>query len=67
MTRTFACGLTVLMAVAILALSVGCASSKKPSDTYYRRGSIHADSFPETYGGYGGYGRYGRYRGYRRY
>lgn len=67
MTRTFARALTVLMAVAMLALAVGCASSEKPSDVYYRRGSIHADSFPETYGGYGGYSRYGRYRGYGRY
>ena len=66
MTRTFARTLAVLMAVALLALSAGCASNSKPSDTYYRRGSIHADSFPGTYS-QGGYGYYGRYTGYGRY
>ena len=63
MTRTGLRLIAILSAAASLALSVGCASSGGTrSDTYYRRGSIHADSFPGTYGrGPIGYGRYGGY------
>ena len=66
MTRTFARARVGLLALALLVVGVACASSSKPPDTYYRRGSIHNDSFPETYGG-GGYRGYGRYGGYGRY
>ena len=63
MTRTLVRTLAGLMGLVLLFLGVGCASpaTNKPADTYYRRGSIHYDSFPQTRRGYGGYGRYGRY------
>ncbi len=65
MTRTFTRALASSMGLVLLLLGVGCASpgTNKPSDTYYQRGSIHYDSFPQTAGrgGYRGYGRYGRY------
>jgi hypothetical protein len=50
-----------LLTLALLsALPLGCANSKNDSMAgYYRRGSIHSDSYPGTYYGRGGYG-YGR-------
>lgn len=57
----------VLLSTAIaglLALASGCASSggssRRSTDDYYGRGTVHADSYPATYGRGGGY-RYGRY------
>jgi ABC-type oligopeptide transport system substrate-binding subunit len=52
-----------LLAAALLLLSsAGCANPKSSSGDYYRRGSIHRESFPPGYtpGRYRDYG-YGRH------
>ena len=59
--------LLLLLAVGCLLASIsGCASSSGSSSGYYTRGTIHRDSFPDTYGGGSyypyTYGRPGRYR-----
>lgn len=55
-----------LLTLALLSSGpVGCANSKNDSMAgYYRRGSIHSDSYSGVnYGSYGGYGGYGGYYG----
>ncbi len=69
MRRTLAKIVVALLALALVAPSIGCTSSSSSSrsDDYYRRGgTIHQDSFPGAYGG-SRYGRYGRYGPYGRY
>ena len=53
---------SLLAAVLLLLSSAGCANPKGGSGDYYRRGSIHQESFPPGYvpGRYRGYG-YGRH------
>jgi hypothetical protein len=54
--------LLLLAALSLLAPISGCAGAA--SSGYYDRGTIHRDSFPDTYGrgSYYPYGRPGRYR-----
>jgi hypothetical protein len=60
--KRFAATLLLLAAGCLLAPISGCASGG--SSGYYDRGTIHRDSFPDTYGrgSYYPYGRPGRYR-----
>ena len=50
-----------LAAALLLLSSAGCANPRGSSGDYYRRGSIHEDSFPADYvpGRYRVYGRHG--------
>ena len=56
---------SIRLIIALLTLALfasgplGCANSSNDSMAgYYRRGSIHSDSYPGGYYGYGGYGGY---------
>jgi hypothetical protein len=53
---------SLLAAALLLVSSAGCANPKSSSGDYYRRGSIHRESFPPGYtpGRYRDYG-YGRH------
>ena len=56
----------IVLVLAMLVLAAGCASTsphQRESDGYYRRGTIHSDSFPPNYspGRVPGWGSYGRY------
>ncbi len=55
----------IALLLAMLVLAAGCASTpnNRESAGYYRRGSIHSDSFPPNYspGRVPGWGSYDRY------
>ena len=53
----------IVVLLAMLVLTAGCASTPRERGGYYSRGSIHSDSFPPNYvpGGGPGWGSYGRY------
>jgi hypothetical protein len=65
--------IALILAFGFAAGGAGCttthSNSQMRNDGYYRRGSVHSDSFPPNYvpGRHRSWGSYGRYGGYGRY